>query len=171
MAVHHLLDRLDRWTIGALTVLVLTYSFAAAWTLNFRDCTNEEEPYVYVQTLPDIAKLLDPLRALTARDSRNCFITGNIVTVDHHPFIWLLGDFPRVETYALDEEPATWDGAFLLIDETETERAEESLTQNYFKETIRPRGSASESNVLYFNTAQFGFHFPGRKPDFVPTLR
>ncbi len=171
MAVHHLLDRLDRWTTGALTALVLGYSLAASWKLNFHDFTDEDEPYVYVQTLPDIAKLLDPLRALTARDSRNYFVTGNIVTVDHHPFTWLLGDYPNVQTFALDEEPAVWDGAFLLIDEAEAERAEESLTQNYFKETIRPRGSASESNVLYLNTAQFGFHFPGREPDFVPTIR
>ena len=171
MAVHRLLDTLDRWTVGAAAALVLGCSLAASWSLNFRHFTDEDEPYVYVQTLPDIRKLLDPLRALTARDPRNYFVTANILTVDHHPFIWLLGDYPNVQTLAVDEEPEVWDGAFLLIDESEADRAEESLTQNYFKETVRPRGSANESNVLYLNTAQFGFYFPEREPDFVPTLR
>ena len=72
---------------------------------------------------------------------------------------------------APEDDLPNWDGAFLLIDESESERAEESLTQNYFKETVRPRGSANETNVLYLNTAQFGFYFPGREPDFVPTLK
>ena len=171
IAVHHLLDRLDRWTVGALTALVLGYSLAASWSLNFRHFTDEDEPYVYVQTLPDIHKLLDPLKALITRDQRNYFITGNVLTVDHHPLLWLLGDFPNIAIGAPDDELTSWDAAFLLIDESESERAEEALTQNYFKETVPLRGSANESNVLYLNTAQFGFYFPGREPDFVSTLK
>ena len=171
MAVHRLLDVLDRWTIAVMTALVFGYSFAASWSLNFRHFADEEEPYVYVQTLPDIHKLLDPLKALTARDPTGYFITGNLLTVDHHPLVWLLGDYPNIEMGSPEEEPASWDAAFLMIDESESGRAEESLTQNYFKESIQLRGSASESNVLYLNTAQFGFYFPGREPDFVPTLR
>ena len=171
MAVHRLLDVLDRWMVGAIAALVFGCSLLASWTLNFQNFTDEDEPYVYVQTLPDIRKLLDPLRALTARDPRNYFLTANVLAVDQHPLIWLLGDYPNINIGAPGDDPTTWDGAFLLIDDSETERAEESLTQNYFKETIRPRGSAGETNVLYLNTAQFGFYFPGRAPDFVPTLK
>ena len=157
--------------VGVIAAFVLGCSLLASWSLNFRNFTDEEEPYVYVQTLPDIRKLLDPLQALTARDPRNYFLTANVLTVDQHPLIWLLGDYPNIRIGAAGDDPATWDGAFLLIDETEIERAEEALTQNYFKETLRPRGSANETNVLYLNTAQFGFYFPGREPDFVPTLK
>ena len=171
MAVHRLLDEIDRWTVGVVAALVLACSLAASWSLNFQNYTDEDEPYVYVQTLPDIRKLLDPLRALTERDPRNFFVTANVRTVDQHPLIWLLGDYPNIDIGGPKDDPASWDGAFLLIDDSETERAEESLTQNYFKETIRPRGSAGEVNVLYLNTAQFGFYFPGREPDFVPTLK
>ena len=170
VAVHRLLDALDRWTVGAAAVLVFGFSFMASWSLNFRDFTDEDEPYVYVQTLPDIQKLLDPLRALTARDPMNYFLTGSVLTVDHHPLVWLLGDFPNVEMGAPEDDLKSWDSAFLLIDESEAGRAEESLTQNYFKETVRLRGSANESNVLYLNTAQFGPCFPGRPPDFIPTI-
>ena len=171
MAVHRLLDTLDRWTIGAITTLVLAFSLGASWSLNLHHYADEEEPYVYVQTLPDIRKLLDPLHALVARDSRHYFVTGEIMTVDHHPLVWMLADFPNIHMQAPEDDPETWDCALLLIDQSETERAEQALTQNYFKETVRLRGSANESNVLYLNTAQFGFHFPGREPDFVPTLK
>lgn len=171
MAVHRLLERLDRWTVGGATALVFTYTAVATCSLNFRHFADEDEPYVYVQTLPDIAKLLDPLKTITARDPRNYFITGNVITVDHHPLTWLLGDYPNVHFTALEDEPANWDAAFLLIDESEVERAEEMLVQNYFKETVRPRSQANETNVLYLNTAQFGSCFPGRKPDFIPTIK
>ncbi len=170
MAAHRLMETLDRWTVGALTALLLGCSLSSSWSLNFHHFTDEEDPYVYVQTLPDLDKLLAPLRALAARDPRNEFVSGEILTVDHHPLVWLLGAFPNVRFHAPDAEPEKWDGAFLLIDESESERAEKALTQDYFKETLQLRGSANESNVLYLNTAQFGFYFPGREPDFIPTI-
>ena len=171
MAVHRLLDWLDRWVVGVLTAIVFAYSFGASWTLNFRKFTDEEEPYVYVQTLPDIHKLLDPLCALTARDPLGHYIAGRVMTVDHHPLVWMLGDFPNVHFHAIDDEPDDWDGAFLLVDETVASRAEVEFTQSYFKETFRLRGNANESEVLYLNAAQFAFYFPGREPEFVPTLK
>ena len=139
--------------------------------MNFRNFTDEDEPYVYVQTLPDIRRLLDPLRALTARDPMNFHITGQVMTVDHHPLVWLLGDFPNVHMLAPEDDPPDWDAAFLLVDETVAARAESEFTETYFKETFRLRGQANESEVLYLNAAQFAFYFPGREPDVVPTLR
>ena len=171
MAVDRLLDWLDRWMVGVFAALVLAFSLAASWALNFRNFTDEEEPYVYVQTLPDIRKLLDPLRALTVRDPVNYQISGHVMTVDHHPLTWLLGDFPNVHMLDPEEEPAEWDAAFLLVDETVAERAESEFTQTYFKETFRLRGQANESEVLYLNARHFAFYFPGREPDVVPTLR
>ena len=171
MAVHRLLDWLDRWVVGALTALVFAYSLDASWALNFRKFTDEEEPYVYVQTLSDIRKLLDPLRALSERDALSHQIAGHVVTVDHHPLVWLLAEYPNVHFFAADDEPNEWDGAFLLVDEAEAERAEAAFTQSYFKETFRLRGNANESEVLYLNAAWFAFHFPGREPEFVPTLK
>ena len=171
LAAHRLLDWLDRWTVGALTALVLAFSLGQSRALNFRNFTDEDEPYVYVQTLPDIRKLLDPLRALTARDPLNHSIAGQVMTVDHHPLVWLLGAFPNVRMLSPDDDPAEGDAAFLLVDESVAERTESGLTQSYFKETFRLRGNANESEMLYLNAAQFAFYFPGREPEFVPSLR
>jgi len=46
---------------------------------------------------------------------------------------------------------------------------EGNLTQNYFKQPMRLRGSANESEVLYLNEVVFAFFFPGRAPEFMPT--
>jgi uncharacterized protein (TIGR03663 family) len=167
LAAHRLLDWLDGWVVGTVTTIVCTYSLLASCLLNFRHCTDEEEPYVYVQTLPDIRNLLDPLNQLTAQDSRNFHLVGHVLTVDHHPLIWLLGDFTRVEFFKPDEEPSGWDGAFLLVDESLVEKAESNLTQHYFKQPMRLRGSANNSEVLYLNESVFGSFFPGRKPEFA----
>jgi uncharacterized protein (TIGR03663 family) len=169
LAVHRLLDWLDGWVVGTATTIVCAYSLLASCLLNFRDFTDEEEPYVYVQTLPGIRNLLDPLNQLTTQDSRNFHLVGHVLTVDHHPLIWLLGDFTRVEFLKQDEEPSDWDGTFLLVDESIAEKAERSLTQNYFKQPMRLRGNANDSEMLYLNESVFSSFFPGRTPEFIPT--
>jgi uncharacterized protein (TIGR03663 family) len=169
LATHRLMEALDRWTIGTLTAVVCAYSLGASCLLNFRDFTNEDEPYVYVQTLPDIDKLLIPLRRLVALDPMNYHVAGHVLTTDHHPLLWLLGDFTHVEMLDPNGEPATWDGAFLLVDESEQERVERQLTGAYFKDALRLRGNANDSEVLYLNAASFAFCFPGRTPEFVPS--
>jgi uncharacterized protein (TIGR03663 family) len=168
LAVHRMLDWLDRWTVGILASVVCACSLLASCLLNFRNCTDEEEPYVYVQTLPGIRDLLDPLEQLTTRDARNFHLAGHVLTFDHHPLIWLLGDFTHVEILNPDDEPSNWDGAFLLVDESIVDKAEAELTQNYFKQPLRLRGQADDSEMLYLDGTVFGSFFPGRVPEFIP---
>ncbi len=168
LAIDRLARRFDPWIAGSFASLVCAYSLGASCLLNFRDFTNEDEPYVYVQTLPDIDKLLVPLRRAAALDARNYHLIGHVLTNDHHPLPWLLGDFTHIELLTPDAEPKEWDGAFLLVDSDAAERIEGHLTQIYFKEPLRIRGNAADSEVLYLNAEQFAFCFPGREPEFVP---
>jgi uncharacterized protein (TIGR03663 family) len=167
LAVDRALVTLDRWIIGLIALAAATFSFAACWQLNFRDFTNEDEPYVYVQTLPAIRKLLDPLAMLVRADPINFHLSGYIMTTDHHPFPWLLGDFTQVRMLDPDDEPEVPDADFLLIDEARVEDVEARLTHTYFKETVRVRGNADDASVLYLEAARFRVCFPGRAPEFV----
>src|SRR4029453_14756419 len=97
--------KLDAWVIGTAAAVVGAYSFATAWTLNFREFTNEDQPYVYVQTLPDIYKLLDPLGILVPIDPANYPLVGYVMTPDHHPLPWLLGDFTRIHLFDPEDMP------------------------------------------------------------------
>jgi len=167
LAIDRALRTLDRWIVGLTALGAGALSCTACWQLNFRDFTNEEEPYVYVQTLPEIRKLLDPLAMLVRADPIHFHLLGYIMTTDHHPFPWLLGDFTRARMLEPDDEPDPPDADFLLIDEAHVEDVEARLTHTYFKEPLRVRGNADESSMLYLDARRFGVCFPGREPEFA----
>jgi uncharacterized protein (TIGR03663 family) len=159
---------LDRSVVNTSAGILCLLSLTACLQLNFRNYTDESEPYVYVQTLPDINKLMRPLGALTALDPTNYHLKGWIIMPDHHPMVWMLGDYTRVElrdTLQLPDEP---DAAFLLIDDTIAEELEGRMKETYFRETVLIRGNAEETSVLYLNEKTFGALFPTRTPEFIP---
>jgi hypothetical protein len=168
VAVDRAMTKIDRWVIGSTAALMGAFSLAAACHLNFREFTSENEPYVYVQTLPDINKLLEPLRTLVRIDACNYHILGYVMTPDHHPLPWLLGDFTRVQLFSPDATPDPSDADFLLVDETCVDAIEATLTRPYFKEPLRMRGNAADSSVLYLDAERFQVCFPSREPEFAP---
>jgi len=168
MGVDRSMARIDGWVFGSISTLIGAFSLVTAWHLNFRTFADENEPYAYVQTLPDINKLLQPLQTLVRLDPRNYHLPGYVMTPDHHPLPWLLGDFTQLQMFAPDDTPEPSDAAFLLVDETRTEKIEETLTRSYFKEPLRIRGNAADSSVLYLDAEIFLVCFPGREPDFAP---
>lgn len=166
LALHRLMSTVDRWTIGVSAGAVLVCSLAATLLLNFRNYTREEEPYVYVQTQPDIELLLAPLRKMSASDSRNFHLHGVMLLEEQHPMTWQLGDFTKLEMLLPGAEPESWDAAFLLVDESEIERTERELDERYFKQMVRIRGQSNTSAALYFAEDPFAHCFPGRTPEF-----
>ncbi len=170
VAVMWLARNVDRWVAGAVAVVALAASSAVSCDLNFRRFTDETEPYVYVQTLPDIGKLLRPLRALAARDPRNRHLTGHILLSEMHPLPWLLGDFTHVDFPTLDELPEEADADFLLVDESLADQIEPRLHAPYFRETLSLRGQSDVRAVLYLRAATFSDFFPERAAEFTPDL-
>ena len=167
IAIDRGMARFDRWVVGSAAVLLCAGSLTRAWLLNFRDFTNEDEPYVYVQTLPDINKLLDPLRTLVRLEVSNYHLSGCVMTTEHHPLPWLLGDFTQLHLLTPDDMPDPIDADFLLIDETRVDAVEAVLTSSYFKEPLRIRGNADDSSMLYLKADKFRVCFPAREPEFV----
>jgi hypothetical protein len=159
---------LDRWVTDASAILLGVLSLAGSIQLNFRNFTDEAEPYVYVQTLPDINKLIHPLQTLVTQDPTHYHLPGRIIAPDHHPLAWMLGDFTQLELSSLDQLPAEPDAAFLLIDDTIAEEIESRLKDNYFRETVLIRGNAEETSVLYLNERYFRLLFPARQVEFTP---
>ncbi len=172
IALDRALDRADRWIVGVLAAAVGAYSLCATCLLNFRDFTDEAEPYVYVQTTLDVNKLMQPLHDLAARDPSNFHLIGYLVAAEQHPFAWLLGDFTRVNIGDEEHVPEKVDdGEFLLIDEGFVEKIEPKLTDTYFKATVKLRGSSAEASVLYLRETTFRACFPGRTAEFRPALK
>ncbi len=168
LAVVRCAQRVDVWSATAVTAALCVFTLNATWQLNFRHFTDEAEPYVYVQTNQDIEKLLIPLRTLAARDARNRYLTGHFMVPEHHPLIWLLGDFPKIDFPALDQPPEPPDADVLLLDDSVVDSVEPDLHFNYFKEPLKVRGKSVESATLYLQQGTFGALFPGRTPEFQP---
>lgn len=168
LAVVHCLRRVDAATTVVLTGLLSAFSLGSSLRLNFRDYTDENEPYVYVQTLPEINILLNSLKNLTADDPENYFVVGHFIGTEQYPFCWILGDYPLVDYLAADAMPDEPDASFLVIDQTLVEKLEPKLRNTYFKIPLRLRGFSSESEVLYLDPDLFGPYIPSGVEKFVP---
>ncbi|MHA3775271.1 flippase activity-associated protein Agl23 [Verrucomicrobiota bacterium sgz303538] len=160
----------DRWVSVSAGGLLLVGSLTLAGRLNFRDYTNENEPYVYVQTLPDIDELIGPLHKLTRISPAFYHLRGYILLPesDSHPLPWLLAPFSRVEFLNEVLPPSDMAADFMLVEDAIVSDLEEKLQAVYFKEPFVLRGSWGNSATLYLKASTFGPMFPGRTPDFDP---
>jgi uncharacterized protein (TIGR03663 family) len=159
---------LDTWTVGTAAALICLGSFGISWKLNFRDYTDDSEPYVYVQTLTDVNELLDPLRALTQRDPRNYQLRGHIILAEQYPFSWLLADYPRIDYPSAGELPETLDADFLLVANEDVDKVEPLLRLEYFKTPLRVRGNSDNAATLYLCRQTFAGLVPPDYPLFTP---
>jgi uncharacterized protein (TIGR03663 family) len=168
VAVAHVWQEWDRWLAALFATPALALSAWLALDLNFRKFTDETEPYVYVQTLPAIDRVLGPLRSLAARDPLARHLVGHVVMSDIHPLPWLLGDFTHLDFPEIDDLPEPIDAPLLLIDEPLQEEIEPRLRAAYFREPLQLRGMADGTALLYLRVAEFRGVFPGRTPEFLP---
>jgi uncharacterized protein (TIGR03663 family) len=171
LAVVYISRAVDAATTAAFTGVVCVFSLGVSLKLNFHDYTNEDEPYVYVQTLPEINSLLDPLRKLAERDPENYFLTGHFIGTEQYPFCWLLADYPFVDYFTSDSDslPDDPDASFLLVDDTLISKIEPKLRNSYLRVPVRIRGLSSDSEVLYLDPGIFGPFFPKDTARFTPS--
>ena len=161
-------QKLDAWTTATLAGALGLFTLHATWQLNFHHYADAAEPYVYVQTTPDIDKLLIPLNTLVERDPRNRYLTGHISLPEQHPLTWLLNDFPKIDFPTLEQLADPPDADVLLVDNTLVDSVEPGLHFNYFKEPLILRGKSTDAATLYLRQGAFGVLFPGRTPEFQP---
>jgi uncharacterized protein (TIGR03663 family) len=163
---------IDRVTTWGTVLTLFGMSAVIAWQLNFRKFTDENEPYVYVQTLPDVNKLVEPLHALARVSPEYYHLRGNILLPenDSHPLSWLLGDFTGVQFWGEAIPPDGTDADFLVVEDALVADVEERLTERYFRAPFILRGGWGNSATLYLRAGMFAPLFPDRAPDFVPNL-
>lgn len=153
-------ELIDQWTVAISTAVLALVSLGITLKLNLQNYTNEYEPYVYVQTFDDVNKLLRPLHQLAQRDPTNYQLRGHLILPEQYPWVWTLGDFPRVDYPSFDQLPEPLDADFLIIDDPLVEQIEPALRVEYYKLPIRIRGNSGNSAMLYL--------FPGTFQGFVP---
>jgi uncharacterized protein (TIGR03663 family) len=160
----------DHWKKNHLPWLLaaplLTGSLVFCWRLNFEKFADDKEPYVYVQTYPEIFQLTDPLLSLAAKDPGNYHMGGLILLESYYPLPWMLGDFTRVGYYGKNQSPSDWNAGFIAVEKAREAEVEKHLTQPFFKRNFHLR-SAQDECTAYFAAAPFSGYFGG-VPEFKP---
>jgi uncharacterized protein (TIGR03663 family) len=147
---------------------LLAASAAMSIWLNFFAYTDEKEPYVYVQTGPQLSVLTEPLLEMARRDPQNYHLVGNLLVSSYHPIPWVLGDFTNIGYYD-QSEPGTHDADFVLVEDDRLEAVEKKLTQSYFTRRMKLRPHLDEM-TLFLNAETFRELYPGERPEFDPDL-
>jgi uncharacterized protein (TIGR03663 family) len=130
-----------------LALSLLGVSLILSLRLNFKHCTDPTEPYVYVQTMPEIARLTEPVMALAHDDLREYAMSGQIVLESYYPLPWIFGDFTRIGYY--DKVPAVLDGEFIVALTSKQKEVETQLKEPYLRRRFHLRDSMDECTVWF----------------------
>ncbi|MDD5200326.1 MAG: TIGR03663 family protein [Terrimicrobiaceae bacterium] len=154
-----LVEECSRAAVGSAAALMLasacvTASMMRGAQLNFRDFANPAEPYVYVQTFPEIRRLTDPLLTLAQTNPAAHGLTGEILLDSYYPLPWMLGDFPNVAYRKDTEWPDPLAADFIAAEKKKAERVEKLLREPYYRREFRLR-DAQEDCVAWFRVAAF----------------
>ena len=168
---------LEIWTIARLRVpaailvfLLLSVSLGMSLRLNFRHFPDPNEPFVYVQTLPEMTILTEPVLSLAHADPRCYEMGGQIILDSYYPLPWIFGDFTRIGYY--DKMPVTLDGDFIVALSSNQKEVEALLKAPYLRRRFHLRDSMEECTV-WFRESLFGnwFASPNHgKPEQVTPL-
>lgn len=129
--------------------LVLIASAVESIRLNFREFTNEKEPYVYVQTYEEIETATKPLLALAKADPSYYHMPGLIMLESYYPLPWILGDFTGIAYYGIDNAPAPYDQDFIIVERSKDDKVEPKLSGAYYKRNFRLRDAQAECTIYF----------------------
>ena len=164
-SLSHVANRIVVYTFAWVTLAV---SFVEAAKLNYFHDSDPEHSYVYVQTLPSIYKLMNPIRDLVSNDPSKYHIKGAVIYHNPWPLPWLLSDFTQVSYEDSFENNLPIDADFLVVDPSDVPKVEKELKNNYY--TIIFDLRPGEENIkAYFNAKTFHSQFKDRDPDFIPS--
>jgi len=146
-----------------LAAISLSGSLLRSLRLNFRHFADPAEPYVYVQTLPEIRRFTDPVLGLLGEDPGNRSMTGEIILESYYPVPWILGEIPGIGYYGKESMPSKLDGDFVVALTADSRKIEERLGEPYLRIPFRLRDSMDECTV-WFRESRFGAWFAKERP-------
>ncbi len=140
-----------------------------SYNLNFVRYDDPKELYVYVQTVRDYHKFVDPILQKAAKDpNAKRKLYGAIFLSSCYPIPWVLGDFSRIAYYNREDVwPQDCDADFVVIDYVKADDLEKHLKNRYFIADFQLRDGMGDCHA-YFGFETFREIFPNRKPEFDP---
>jgi uncharacterized protein (TIGR03663 family) len=149
-ALEEIGKKIRRWLIPPLLALVLIGATSyMTIRLNWHHFADPNEPYVYVQTMPEIAVVTDPVLGMAKRDPRNHAMSGQILLESYYPLPWIFGDFTRIGYFGKEEMPGVLDGDFIVALTAQQKVVEGRLKETYLRRRFNLRDSMEECTVWF----------------------
>ncbi len=134
--------------------LLLGASLFLCLRLNFWHYVDFSEPYVYVQTSPEIKYLTEPLLAMVKKNPRHVHLRGQILLESYFPLPWILHDFTSIGYFSKTNIPKKYDGDFIVVELSRSPAIEKQLHEYYYRKEFQLR-DAMEKCVVYFKKSVF----------------
>ena len=144
--------------IVVFIIFVLLGSLAFCMRLNFWHYVDFLEPYVYVQTSPEIKLVTEPLLKIAKKDPRNLQLRGQVFLESYYPLPWILGDFTTIGYYSQSSPPRKWNGDFIFVEAAQASQVEQELQEPYYQIPFRLR-DAMEPCIGFFKKKIFQSYF------------
>ncbi len=162
-------QRLNRLLAVLVSLPLFAHGAWKSYDLNLVNYDSPKERYVYVQTLRDYHKFVDPILEKGAKDPASGHeMSGVVLLSSYFPIPWVLGDYPNIGYYtAKDSWPEKIDSDFIAVDADKASELEKRLKDRYFKTGFLLRDGMDECRA-YFRYDAFKDVFPERQPEFEP---
>jgi len=167
--IEFIAERFNRLLALLVGVPLFAQGTWKSYDLNWLRYDNPKERYVYVQTLRDYHKFVDPILEKAAKEPATGHrLSGTVLLGSYFPIPWVLGDFPNIGYYpSKDNWPERLDTDFIAVDADKANEVEKRLKDRYFKTDFLLRDGMDEC-CAYFRYSTFQDVFPGRQPEFEP---
>lgn len=132
----------------ALGCVLLAASLYSSLRLNFRDYADFSEPYVYVQTAPDVNRLMDNMHSLIEVFPARRNMSVLVMTPDPWPLPWLLGRFPGL-SYGTAESANNITADVIISDAKGQTQIEAALREFYYRQPLKIRDAADTGWAYY----------------------
>lgn len=143
------------WHLAAMTlgIMLLGASLLTSVRLNFRDYANFSEPYVYVQTSPELTRLTTQLDALFTAFPARRNLTVLVLTPNPWPLPWVLGRLPGL-SYGTANSTPTIGADLVIVDDAGRVQVEAALQDTYLRQPLQIR-DAGPSGWAFYKRATF----------------
>ncbi len=132
--------------------------------LNFFRHSDPQEPFVYVQTSPEISRFTGPLLALVSSDPRRYSLSGAVYLDGPYPLPWLLGDFHAIGYFEGGLRPASFNFDFVVAEQWRAREIEQAFEEDYYFIDFQLRDGRPPVRA-WFRAAMFAGVFWEREPE------
>ena len=150
-AIESVRNRFPSKLLLVAITLILLSPIVQTLRLNFVEYTNDQEPYVYVQSTKDIKVLMDLVNLQIERRPADFNMRVEVMTDEGWPFPWIFGRFPNLHFMPIAslEQERLKTADVILYDSKNSVAIEEKLESKFYRLPLQLRSAYGPGFALF----------------------